>query len=132
MAKGATKARRGVVFDAGAFIALERKDPAMFCLAKRLLDQSVPLVTSAGVVAQVWRSGSGHQVALARMLLTMQVEVIDHSVGRILGRLLGQTGTRDIVDAHVVWIAQTRGWRVLTSDPRDLLAIDASLEVVVV
>jgi hypothetical protein len=132
MPKVTTASRKGVVFDAGAFIALERMNPAMFHLAKRLLEESVPLATSAGVVAQVWRRESGRQAAIARILVTMGVEVIDHPVARVLGRLLGQTGTRDIVDAHVVWIAQTRGWRVLTSDPKDLHAIDPSVETVLI
>jgi len=42
---------------------------------------------------------------------------------------LGVTGTDDPVDAHVVLIARERAWPVITSDPRDLLAIDPRLVV---
>jgi predicted nucleic acid-binding protein len=132
MPKVGALSQKGVVFDAGAFIALERLNPTMFRLVKRLLEESVPMITSAGVVAQVWRNGSGHQAAIARILATMKIEVIDDSVARILGRLMGKIGSRDVVDAHVVWIARTRGWRVLTSDPRDLRMLDSTVEIVVV
>ena len=37
----------GVVLDAGAFIALERRDPLMVRLTKRFADAGTPLVTSA-------------------------------------------------------------------------------------
>jgi hypothetical protein len=43
--------------------------------------------------------------------------------------MLGQTRTTDPIDAHVVLLARERGWPVLTSDARDLLAIDPTLVV---
>src|SRR5207249_757605 len=61
-APGSSVSRRlGVVLDAGAFIALERRDKTMVALAQRLLDAATPLVTSAGVVAQVWRGAGPRQ-----------------------------------------------------------------------
>jgi hypothetical protein len=43
--------------------------------------------------------------------------------------MLGQSGQRDAVDAHVVFLARERNWPVLTSDPADLHAIDPTLDV---
>ncbi len=119
----------GVVLDAGVFIALERRDRVMARLAQRFAEARTPLVTSAGVVAQVWRGGGGHQVPVAFLLRRTTVVDLTHAVARLLGRMLGATGTRDPVDAHVAFLARERSWPVLTSDPRDLLAIDPTLEI---
>ena len=115
--------------DAGAFIALERRDRTMTALAKLLVDSETPLVTSAGVVAQVWRGGADRQVPIAYLLRHCSVAALDHAVARTLGRVLGQTRTTDPIDAHVVFLARERSWPVLTSDPKDLLRIDPSLAI---
>lgn len=56
--------RPGVILDAGAFIQLERRDRTMVRLAQLFADARTPLVTSAAVVAQVWRGGEHHQVPI--------------------------------------------------------------------
>ena len=119
----------GVVLDAGAFIALERRDRTMVALAQIFVDEQTPLVTSAGVVAQVWRGGGQRQVPIAFLLKHVLVAALDHAVARTLGRMLGESRTADPVDAHVVLLARQRGWSVLTSDAGDLLVIDPTLVV---
>ncbi len=54
---------------------------------------------------------------------------LGHAVARTLGRMLGQSGTREAVDAHVAFLARERHWPVLTSDPDDLRAVDPTLEI---
>jgi hypothetical protein len=120
---------RGVVLDAGAFVALERRDGTMVRLVQRFVDAETPLVTSAGVVAQVWRDGAGRQVPIAFLLRRTTVIDLTHAVARMIGRLLGRTGRSDAIDGHVVFLAREREWPVLTSDPDDLLAIDPTLRV---
>jgi len=117
------------VLDAGVFIALERRARVVVALVNRLVNAGTPLLTSAGVVAQVWRGGSDRQGPLAYLLQHTQVAALDGAVARTLGRMLGQSQTRDPIDAHVVLLARQRGWPVLTSDPDDLLAIDSTLVV---
>jgi hypothetical protein len=119
----------GVVLDAGAFIALEHRDRVMVALARSFADEGTPLVTSAGVVAQVWRGGAGVQIPIVFLLRRTRVVDITHAIARTLGRMLGETGTSDAVDAHVVQLARERGWSVLTSDPEDLKAIDPTLRI---
>ncbi|MBI2393989.1 MAG: PIN domain-containing protein [Deltaproteobacteria bacterium] len=119
----------GVVLDAGVFIAVERRDRVMVHLLRRFVEAGTPLVTSAGVVAQVWRGGSRQQVPIAYLLRRTQVIDMTGAVAKVLGRMLGLSRTSDPVDAHVVLIARERGWPVLTSDPEDLRAIDATLVV---
>jgi predicted nucleic acid-binding protein len=117
----------GIVLDAGALIALERRDPTMVALARLVAREQTPVVTSAGVVAEVWRGGERHQVPIAFLLRRTEVVDLTGSVARLLGRMMGATGTSDPVDAHVVFLARERGWPVLTADAGDLLAIDPKL-----
>jgi hypothetical protein len=119
----------GVVLDAGAFVAAERRDRTMVALIRLFVASKTPLVTSAGVVAQVWRGGGHRQVPVAYLLKRTTVVDLGHAVARTLGRILGQRGTRDAIDAHVAFLARERNWPVLTSDPDDLHAIDPTLEV---
>jgi hypothetical protein len=121
------KEARGVVLDAGAFIALERKNRTMVSLARLFIEERTPLVTSASVVAQVWRGGGNRQVPVAFLLRRTRVVDLSYAVARTLGRMLGATGGSDPVDAHVVFLARERGWPVLTSDMGDLQAIDPTV-----
>src|SRR5262249_211848 len=113
--------RNGVVLDAGAFIALERRSGTMVSLPKLFLNRRTPLITSAGVVAQVWRGGSARQVPIAYLLRRTTVLALSDAVARVLGRMLAQTGATDVIDAHVAFMARERSWPVLTSDIDDLL-----------
>jgi hypothetical protein len=120
-------ARAGVVLDAGAFIAAERGDRTMVELIRLFSGAKTPLVTSAGVVAQVWRGGGGRQVPVTYLLRRTVVIDLSGAVARTLGRMLGATGTHDPIDAHIAFLARQRNWPVLTSDPEDLHAIDPGL-----
>jgi hypothetical protein len=123
------KENPGVVLDAGAFIALERRDRTMTALAQLFVDGDTPLVTSAGVVAQVWRGGTERQVPIAFLLRRCTIVALDYAVARTLGRILGRSKTADPIDAHIVLLARERSWPVLSSDASDLLRIDPSLSV---
>ncbi|MDQ2706731.1 MAG: PIN domain-containing protein [Actinomycetota bacterium] len=121
--------RRGLVLDAGAFIAVERGDRKMSDLSESIREYDIPLATSAGVVAQVWRGGAHKQVPIAFLLRRTDIVDLTDLEARSVGKLLGMSGTSDPVDAHVALIARTRDWPVLTSDPDDLHAIERSLEL---
>jgi hypothetical protein len=121
---------RGVVLDAGAFIALEKPNGHVAKLLARLLRANVPLVTSGGVVAQVWRGGSGRHTPIGMLLPQVEVLALDLSQGKLVGMLLGVSGAADPVDGHVVLVARERGWPVLTSDENDLRAIDPEIAIV--
>ena len=101
----------------------------MLFVVQRFTDEATPLVTSAGVVAQVWRGGQGSNVPLVFLLRRTEVIDLTLAVARTLGAMLGATRTRDPIDAHVVLLARERGWPVLSSDPDDLHAIDPTLVV---
>ena len=119
-----------LLLDAGALIALERSDPEMW----RRVDTAhraghLPL-THGGVVAQVWRGGTGRQAQLARALRGVLTVALDDRLGRRAGVLLARSGLDDAVDAALVAMCRN-GDEILTSDPGDLevLARAARLDV---
>jgi hypothetical protein len=124
-----------LILDAGALIAAERGDRDIIALVKaeRLADKTPR--SHGGVVAQVWRGGSGRQVALTSLLAGVDVVPLDDQLGRAAGVLLGQSGTSDAIDAVVVAMSRD-GDIVLTSDPQDLVdlarASGTHLEIVAV
>ena len=80
--------RMRTILDAGAFVALERDDRAMWRRLKSLLlSGSAPPLTHAGVVAQVWRGGSGRQTRLAKALQAIEVAPLDLELARLSGVL---------------------------------------------
>jgi hypothetical protein len=111
-----------LLLDAGAFLAVEQGDRDVVALVKReRLAQRAPL-SHGGVVAQVWRGGSGRQAELARLLAGVDVKALDLDLGKKAGVLLGLSRTDDAVDAALVCLAAD-GDDILTSDPGDLKAL---------
>lgn len=119
-----------LVLDAGAFLAVERGDRDVIALIKReRLNQRAPL-SHGGVVAQIWRGGSGPQAEVARLLRGVDVKPLDEQLGNRAGALLARSHANDAIDAAVVCLA-TDGDDILTSDPTDLtlLAQAAGLHI---
>ncbi len=106
------------ILDAGALIAIDRRDRRVGALLRVLQRDGVPVCTSAGVVAQVWRSGR-KQANLARLLSGVAVVAIDDASSRRIGGLLAASGSVDLVDAHVVLLGAP-GDCILTSDRGDI------------
>ena len=120
----------GVVLDAGAFIALENRRPRVKRLIEDLVADGIALVTSGGVVAQIWRGGAGKQAPVAMLLRQVHVVPLDEEEAKAVGMILGMRGTSDPVDAHVVLLARERGWPILTSDEDDLRALDPRADLI--
>lgn len=110
-----------VVLDAGALIAVDRRDRRLAAMLRVLQRRKVPLRTSAAVVAQVWRDGP-RQANLARVLAGVGIEALGPVEGRRVGTLLAGAGAADVVDGHVALIVE-HGGAVLTGDPADIAAL---------
>ena len=111
-----------LVLDAGALIALERDEQGLW---ERVEDAHLtgrPPLTHGGVVAQVWRGGSGRQARLAKALLGTRVMPLNDELGRRAGVLLARTGLVDAVDAALVALCRG-GDQIVTSDPHDIAAL---------
>ena len=116
-----------VILDSGAFVALERDDRAMWRRLKATLQSGSPPMTHGGVIAQVWRGGTGRQTRLARALHAVETVSLDDELGRRAGVLLARTGLSDAVDAALAAMA-THGDQIITSDTDDLAALAAATD----
>ncbi len=111
-----------MILDAGALIALERGDRAMWRRFKTsLLAASVP-VTHGGIVGQAWRAKGPRQAMLARALAAVDVCPLTERLGRDAGELLGRSRTVDVIDAALVLLADD-GDEIVTSDPHDIVPL---------
>ena len=108
----------GYVYDTGALISGERGERAVWALHRRILERGLRPTVPATVLAQAWRGGP--QAQLSRLLAGCDVRELTEEHARLVGRVLRDTSTSDIVDASVVVIARTRAEEVITSDVGDL------------
>jgi hypothetical protein len=106
------------VLDAGALVAVDRRDRTIGAQLRVLQQQGTPLRASTAVVGHVWRDGR-KQANLARVLAGIGIEPLSKDDGRRIGELLAQAGSSDVVDAHVALMAAPADL-VLTSDPGDI------------
>jgi hypothetical protein len=122
-----------LILDAGALVAVERRDELTITLIKRELAARRAPRSHGGVIGQVWRGGGSRQARLAKLLPALKVFPLDEALGRRAGALLARARRSDVVDAAVILLA-TDGDSILTSDPDDLepLAFAAGLHVEIV
>ena len=106
------------VLDAGALVAVDRRDRMIGAQLRVLQHLRTPIRVSSAVVGQVWRDGR-KQANLARVLAGVGVEALGKDDGRRIGELLAQAASEDVVDAHVALITDHADL-VLTSDPGDI------------
>jgi hypothetical protein len=106
------------VLDAGALVAVDRRDRMVGAQLRVLQQQGTPIRVSAAVVGQVWRDGR-KQANLARVLAGVGIEALGTGDGKRIGELLALVGSADVVDAHVVLMTMPADL-VLTSDPGDI------------
>ncbi|MDA8282610.1 MAG: hypothetical protein M0Z42_04775 [Actinomycetota bacterium] len=107
-----------VVLDAGALVAVDRRDRGILTTLRLLERDGVPVRTSAGALAQVWRGGP-RQANLARVVRGLDVAALDENESTRVGELLAAARTEDVVDAHVALLVEPGG-TVLTSDGSDI------------
>jgi hypothetical protein len=106
------------VLDAGALVAVDRRDRMIGAQLRVLQQQGTPIRVSAAVVGQVWRDGR-KQANLARVLTGVGIEALAKDDGRRIGELLALAAAADVVDAHVALMAANADL-ILTSDPGDI------------
>jgi predicted nucleic acid-binding protein len=117
-----------IVLDAGALIALERNDRALWAALKLAALQSSDVLVPSAALAQVWR-GSATQARLATALDHCVIAAFD-AIAREVGELCGRAGTADICDAQVAIVAATKGDVLYTSDPADMRRLLAACRAV--
>jgi len=103
------------VLDAGALVAVDRRDRPIGARLRVLQQQATPIRVSSAAVGQVWRDGR-KQANLARVLAGVGIEALGKDDGTRIGELLALSGSADIADAHVA-LMTAHADLVLTSDP---------------
>jgi hypothetical protein len=106
------------VLDAGALVAVDRRDRMIGAQLRVLQHQGTPIRVSSAVVGHVWRDGR-KQANLARVLAGVGIEALGKDDGRRIGELLALAASTDVVDAHVALMAAHTDL-ILTSDPSDI------------
>lgn len=114
-----------VVYDAGVLIAADRDERDVWLDHRTRLRLRIAPVTTAPVVAQVSRSG--RQALLRRFLQGCIIAPFTAAQAHAVGELMAVAGSRDVVDAHLAWVAGGLDATILTSDERDLAALAVHL-----
>ncbi len=124
------------VLDSGALIALERAEPVMTGLLMRVRAGQARLVVPDGVVAQVWRGGTGRQARISALLgLTPErcaTVPLETTAAKRVGLAIGECGHTDVVDVHVATVARDHRAAVITSDRDGILLVDPGLKECIV
>jgi predicted nucleic acid-binding protein len=127
---------RGFVFDAGAFIALERRSPLLLGILEQALHGTVEVVLPRTVIAQIWR-GNPRQANVGRLISAGRrrgspviIDELTAERAKEIGVTIGRTSRPDIVDVHVALAAAERGHAVLTSDDADIAGVNPDLVLV--
>ena len=123
---------RHVVYDSGALIAIDSGNDLSFRRHLNRITARDHVIVPAPVAAQVVRDPRGQ----ARLMTALRgCDVVPFEAGHagLVGRLLAQSGTSDVVDGFVALKAAEADATVITSDQVDirhlLSALGADLEV---
>jgi len=116
-----------IVYDSGALLAAERRNPDFIALHDELTSARIRPLVPVVVLAQVWRGGPQHQIS--RVLKGCDIMPDDERDGRAAGVACAASGTADVVDAIVIVTAVRYQAAVVTSDPGDLTRIADSIGV---
>ena len=120
------RAARGVTFDTGVLIALERRKAGALALLRACRIARASITIPAGVIAEWWRGTHRGLLEIGNL------EGLTPALAERAGELLATTGGSNAVDAMVVASAAQRGDIVVTSDPDDLRALAEAAPGVIV
>jgi predicted nucleic acid-binding protein len=116
-----------IVYDAGALLAAERRNPDFLALHDEVTKSRIRPIVPVVVLAQVWRGGPQHQIS--RVLKACDILPDDQRTGRAAGVACAASGTAEVVDAIVIATAVQHQAPIVTSDPGDLTRIADSIGV---
>lgn len=122
----------GVTFDAGGLIALDRDDRRVVVLLAQAAQRSARITVPATALAQAVRRPERQRLAPLILQPTTDVVALERVDATNVGRVLAQSGTSDIADAHVVGCARHHDQAVVTSDPEDLRVLDPGIRLVLI
>lgn len=108
---------KGITFDTGALIALERRRQRMKEIVERALERDQSLTVPADVLGEWWR---GRTDLRDSILESVDVEPLTEALAKVAGEALAAVKGATLVDAIVMASAASRGDIVYSSDIADL------------
>lgn len=119
-----------IVFDTGAFIALERRQRTALEILRVASEDGDELIAPAAAVAEWWRAGR-REKERAKILRAFRFEPPTAHVARLAGAAIGLLGA-GLGDALIMAGASVQGDVVYTSDIDDLVRLGTVFPTVVV
>jgi predicted nucleic acid-binding protein len=119
-----------IVFDTGAFIALERRQKTALEVLRVAADDGDELIAPAVCVAEWWRAGK-REKQRSKVLRAFRFEAPTLQVARLAGIAMGSVGA-GLGDALVMAGASIQGDVVYTSDVDDFRRLNDLFPSVVV
>jgi predicted nucleic acid-binding protein len=116
-----------IVYDTGALLAAERRNPDFLALHDELTVARIRPIVPVVVLAQAWRGGPQHQIP--RVLKACDIVPDDQRIGRAAGVACAASATADVADAIVIAAAIRHQAPIVTSDPGGLAYIADSIGV---
>jgi predicted nucleic acid-binding protein len=120
---------RGLTFDTGALIGLERRHQRIARVYRAALSDGLPVTVPAIVIAEWWR---GRSDARELVLRGVRVEATTSVLARVAGEALAAVPGATVVDAVVMASAAQRGDIVYTADVSDLQRLQTFFAAVTV
>ncbi len=122
---------KGLTFDAGGLIAIDKDDRKVLTLLARAKELRMRITIPSTALAQAMRNPA-RQARLSRLIRQPDTDLVklDGPDATAVGLLLAKSQTADIVDAHVVVCAQRAGQPIVTSDPTDLRILSPTLKLI--
>ncbi len=109
--------KRGITFDTGALIALERRGKRARRLVERATEEKIRITVPAAVITEWWR---GRSDAREHIVAGIRVEPLSENLAKGAGEALAAVKGATAIDAIVMASAAQRGDIVYTSDVGDL------------
>lgn len=119
-----------IVFDTGAFVALERRQRTALEVLRIAAEDGDEMIAPATVVAEWWRSGKRERER-AKVLRAFAFEAPSVHVARLAGTAMGLVGA-GLGDALVMAGASVQGDVVYTADLDDFARLNEVFPNVVV
>jgi len=108
---------KGVTFDTGMLIAIDRRQPRALAVHEWLREERIPVSVPWVVVAEFWRGRTDRRDAILR---SVEIEAPSLKLAKSAGTALGAVKGATIVDAIVMASAALRGDVVYSGDLEDL------------
>ena len=124
---------KGVTFDAGGLVALDKGDRRVIALLARAAEVGAHVTLPATALAQAVRDPA-RQARLSRLMRQPRTRIaaLDGPDATQVGILLAASGTTDIADAHVVICARRFDEAIVSTDAVDLRRLDRGARIIAI